>query len=101
MAAATPPPMMWASDQLRADQYAGGQAMGTARHTSTEQVAEAYRHVRQLATDTRRDFDLYDLLSTARREETYQPYFQGVSAQRWALGSGFGAQWGAARRDLH
>jgi len=43
-----------------------------------DQGAEAYKHVKLVVNDIRRDFDLHDLLISTRREETYQPYPQGV-----------------------
>ena len=43
-----------------------------------DQASDAYRHVKLVVSDARRDFDLLDLLTNTRREETYQPYPRGV-----------------------
>jgi hypothetical protein len=40
-------------------------------------ILTAYRHVKQVVSDTRRDYDLADLLSP-RREDSYQQHLQGV-----------------------
>ncbi|KAJ9532820.1 hypothetical protein QJQ45_010939 [Haematococcus lacustris] len=75
------PPLQWAGDVLRngigpGRATAGGSAGRDA--LSSEALAEAFRHVKQVVGDARRDADLYDLLAGTRREETYQPYFSGV-----------------------
>lgn len=74
-------PPLWQSDLAKRAMGAAAAPngnMATVRLQSSEQAAEAFRHVKQVVTDARRDFDLHDLLLATRREETYQPYPQGV-----------------------
>ncbi len=94
---------MWQADLFRSTtasdsfmqqgKQAGVSSFGSnARYAGSDQAAEAYRHIRQVVvTDSRRELDLFDLLSAARREETYQPYAQGVrnaSAVGWSSAGG-------------
>eukprot|EP00798_Chlamydomonas_sp_ICE-L_P007357 gene7357-480_t len=89
--ASTAPPALWQSDILRNSGLSDVNLMSTDSrrrmpHISNDQVAEAYRHVRQVVTaDSRRDSDLFDLLSSARREETYQPYIMGYCGEDQAI----------------
>lgn len=78
------PPPLWLRDiSNNAIDRPGPQAgLGGLRFYSNEALSEAYRHLRQVG-EARRDCDLYDLLASVRREETYQPYFQGVSSAGW------------------
>ena len=76
MAAAAPPPM-WQKDAPHAQLGTGSLVVRPMSPTSA-QGAEAYKHVKLVVNDARRDFDLHDLLISTRREETYQPYPQGV-----------------------
>ena len=82
--AAVPPPL-WQRDTLQSLSQASersprrGITNRIDQHPTCEQGAEAYRHVKVVASDARRDFDLHDLLISTRREETYQPYPHGVS----------------------
>ncbi len=74
------PPLMRQSELFRTEGTEaafGGSSRLLAR---VDQASEAYRHVKSVVTamGDRRGEDLYDLLSSTRREETYQPYFQGV-----------------------
>ena len=98
MASPAPPPL-WQADVLRsiagnadkqtlnssrgaAPAYGSSTRFAAGSSLPSDQVAEAYRHVRQVvSSDARRDLDLFDLLSSTRREETFQPYMQGVSHQ--------------------
>ncbi|KAJ9533902.1 hypothetical protein QJQ45_026986, partial [Haematococcus lacustris] len=75
------PPLQWAGDVLRNGIGPGRATAGASAGRdalSSEALAEAFRHVKQVVGDARRDADLYDLLAGTRREETYQPYFSGV-----------------------
>ncbi|KAJ9533501.1 hypothetical protein QJQ45_026553, partial [Haematococcus lacustris] len=75
------PPLQWAGDVLRNGIGPGRATAGASAGRdalSSEALAEALRHVKQVVGDARRDADLYDLLAGTRREETYQPYFSGV-----------------------
>lgn len=79
------PPSVWQRDISRVavggDKGGAGLggSSGSSRYQSAEQLSEAYRHIRHVGAEARRDSDLYDLLSATRREETYQQYYQGVS----------------------
>ena len=72
--AAVPPPM-WQKDSLHLQLGTGTLVRPS---PTSDQGAEAYKHVKLVVNDVRRDFDLHDLLISTRREETYQPYPQGV-----------------------
>ncbi len=80
------PPPVWQRDALRSDPSAqqppAAGALRAASNCDHDQTAEAYRHVKLVTADGRRDFDLHDLLLSTRREETFQPYHQGVRAAR-------------------
>ncbi|KAJ9504850.1 hypothetical protein QJQ45_030446 [Haematococcus lacustris] len=83
------PPLQWAGDVLRngigsGRATAGGSAGRDA--LSSEALAEAFRHVKQVVGDARRDAYLYDLLAGTRREETSQPYFSGPATPIWIEG---------------
>lgn len=84
------PPAVWATDMHRAKELENGlaaqqQLTGT-KTINNEHISEAYRHVKQVVHDgNRRDFDLYDLLSSTRREETYQNYYQGVRNRQTSI----------------
>lgn len=78
MSSATPPPL----GNITNIGQGGGRSAAARESTAVETAGacnDTMRHVRQVAAaDARRDADLYDLLANTRREETYQPYFQGV-----------------------
>ena len=89
--AAAPPPL-WQRDALQSLALSAGRSkgplsdLGSDRYPTCEQGAEAYRHVKVVASDARRDFDLHDLLISTRREETYQPFPHGVREPMIPLG---------------
>lgn len=43
-----------------------------------DQIADTWRHVKQVARDTSKDYDLLDLLRNTRQEDTYQLPVPGV-----------------------
>ena len=55
---------------------------------SSEVLSEAYRHATDVAA-MRRDADLHELLLSARKEDTYQPYMSGVGEVTWGVISSF------------
>jgi hypothetical protein len=73
------PPPLWQSDALRGNEAKSNENSLFNRNVTCDQTSEAYRHVKSVVSDARRDFDLHDLLLSTRREETYQPYPAGVS----------------------
>lgn len=67
---------------------------------SNEKISDTWRHIKQVAREVSKEFDLLDLLQHTRREETYQFPVQGVSSGRGAGGEG--QRWaarGAMQRD--
>ncbi|GAX86588.1 hypothetical protein CEUSTIGMA_g13996.t1, partial [Chlamydomonas eustigma] len=71
------PPPLWQSDALRGKNLSLDEDRRICRDVTCDHTSEAYRHVKSVVNDARKDFDLHDLLLSTRREETYQPYPMG------------------------
>ena len=73
------PPPLWQRDIQ--SPTASGSGLRVAM-LQPEALSEAQRHLRTVVAESRVRPDLYDQLAGTRREETYQPYFPGVSSSR-------------------
>jgi hypothetical protein len=90
------PPALWQRD---AEAPAPGGAPGGAGggvYESDDRIADSWRHVKGVAREGAKDYDLLDLLQCTRREETYSFPIPGVGR----LCVGGGARSGAAGGPL-
>jgi hypothetical protein len=83
------PPVLWQRDADGAAAGAGGAAGGGGGvYDSDDRIADSWRHVKQVAREGAKDYDLIDLLQYTRREETYSFPIPGV--RPWAAQCGAG-----------
>jgi hypothetical protein len=71
------PPLLWQNDL--ASSAPDGRAPREAIQDSNERLSDAWRHVISVGRDVGREADLYDLLASTNRSDTYQLQTSGVS----------------------
>lgn len=77
------PPALWQREAdgaaAAAAAAAGGAPSAGGVYDSDERIADSWRHVKQVAREGTKEYDLLDLLQNTRREETYSFPIPGVS----------------------
>lgn len=77
------PPAVWQREVAQGkdeDQCGVITAQRTGVYESDDKISDTWRHIKQVAREGSKDYDLLDLLQNTRREDTYQFPVPGVSA---------------------
>ena len=78
------PPRLWQSELAGEQDAAANGAAREAVQDSNEKLSDSWRHVKQIAREVGREADLYDLLASTNRSDTYQLQTPGVSPRAGA-----------------
>ena len=76
MAQAGGPPSLWQGD-LAHEQENGTRTTRDVGHDNVK-LSDAWRHIKDVAREVSREADLYDLLASTNRSDTYQLQTPGV-----------------------
>jgi len=89
------PPVLWQRETDAASAAAAAAAASAPSaggvYDSDDRIADSWRHVKQVAREGAKEYDLIDLLQNTRREETYSFPIPGVRCGFVWVGSGQGA----------